>query len=149
MGKPNLPVGAGAPPGAGGPPGGGQAPELEEEVKTIEQRTKALLDEIVGEFSPGMRKCEIFVVSLAVGATVQKLITATLLVSNCIIQNISTEDVTLFTYPNGVAGQGTILNAATAAGKGGGHVSLGNIDLSKIYFVRTTAGVTLSVYYEA
>lgn len=69
-------------------------------------------------------------------------------VKSGIIENISTENVTIAVPDGSAAGKSIILTKANAAGEGGGSLPVGNVDLAKFQYVRTTAGVTLGVYYE-
>ena len=89
--------------------------------------------------------------TLSAAATFQSLYTTPKNVNSAVIQNLSTEDVTIVTQevPTPTAGEGIILNAANAAGEGGGTLSAGSVDLAKFKFVRTNTGVTLSVYWES
>lgn len=88
-------------------------------------------------------------VDLTTGGAFQQMYPGTKAVESAIIQNISTENVTLTTATQGqVAGLGILLTKANNAGEGGGSHPVGNVDLAKFYFVRATAGHTLAVYYE-
>lgn len=89
-------------------------------------------------------------VELNVGATFQELFPGTKKVRFGLIQNISTENITLYTISAGqVAAKGICLTKANGAGEGGGSLPVGRIDLAKIWFVRATAGLSISVYYES
>lgn len=96
----------------------------------------------------GNREPIIEIISLTTGGTFEKFYTSPTEIKYAVIQNISTEDVTITTGPQGTAGQGILLNAASAAGKGGGSIEANDIDLANLFFVRATAGATLSIYYE-
>ena len=98
--------------------------------------------------APGDRKPLIQIINLTTGATVQRIFAYAKPIFKGTIQNISTEDVTLYTKEGQAAGTGIILNAATLSGKGGGALDVGNIDLFNLFFVRTTSGDTLAVYSE-
>lgn len=107
-----------------------------------------LLNLLKPAFERGGHGFEITTISLTTAATFQRLFPNGLLVQMAIIQNISVEDVTIVKNISGTAGVGIILNAATGAGKAGGSLPVNNVDLQQFCFVRTTAGVTLAVYYE-
>jgi hypothetical protein len=107
-----------------------------------------LLNKIITEFDEGQERGEIEIISLTTGGTWQNLFTSDKPVRKAIIQNISTEDVTIATAEQSTAGEGIILNAATLSGEGGGTLPTGNIDLRAFWFVRATAGATLAVYTE-
>jgi hypothetical protein len=91
---------------------------------------------------------EITTISITTAATFQRLFDNGLSVRMAIIQNISIEDVTITKNLSSSGGTGIILNAASGGGKAGGSLPVNNVDLQQFCFVRTTAGVTLAVYYE-
>lgn len=107
-----------------------------------------LLEILIREFDEGQERGEIDVISLTTGGKFQNLFPSDKPVRKAIIQNISTEDVTITTAEQSEAGSGIILNAATLSGEGGGSLPTGNIDLRALWFVRATAGATLAVYTE-
>ena len=129
-----------------------------EELFTLHGAVKKLTDQIgwltkiltalAGSPTKGLTGI-VNVVSLSTGGTFQRISATSRLVNRAIIQNISTENVTIVSgSPNATAGQGIALNAAPATGLGGGSLPVGNIDLSTLFFVRASSGVTLAVYYE-
>jgi len=100
------------------------------------------------DIQPAQRVPRFFEISLTTGAAAQKLFEQSLKVRLAIIQNISTETVSIRDPANPpTVTSGTLLNPAVA-GEGGGSVVVNNIDLSKVMFVRTTSGVSLSIYAE-
>ena len=100
------------------------------------------------EYRRGESNPVIDVLTLGTGGTAQAFYTdVRRLVRKAIIQNISVENVTIGTSKNTAIGLGIILNAATA-GQGGGSMPVYNVDLTKLYFNRTTSGVTLAIYIE-
>lgn len=107
-----------------------------------------IYDFIVSLWDRGKSRSTIEVISLTTGATFQRLYTNSRLVRSAIIQNISTENVTLTTTPGGTAGLGIILNQGAGAGQAGGSLPTGNVDLMSYFFVRTTAGATLALHIE-
>lgn len=127
-------------------PGGGvpEPPGQDAGLAALIEETNRLLRQ---QFERGFSQARIIIVSLTTGGTFDQLPPGTL-IARGIIQNISVEDVTVTTGRTGTAAQGILLNAASAAGEGGGSMPLTNIDLGDIWFVRATAGVTLAVYYE-
>lgn len=90
-----------------------------------------------------------FDIALTTGAEAQRLFETAQQVSYAVIQNISVEDVSISrsNIPPTV-GSNIILNAASAAGKGGGNIPVHNINLRELMFIRTTAGATLAIYAE-
>jgi hypothetical protein len=101
-------------------------------------------------FGIGRSTPSIDTVALTTGATFQQMFGGSKKVMKAIIQNISTENVTITSInQNQVAGTGILLNAASASGEGGGSLPVSNVDLALLYFVRTTAGLTLAVYSES
>lgn len=113
----------------------------------------ALLEQILNvlkyQINRGMKNGTIDLITLNAGATFQQIYSNSKPVTMALIQNISTENVTITSSISGsTASQGIILNKANAAGEGGGSMPVDNIDLKNLNFVRTTAGLTLAVYYE-
>lgn len=114
-------------------------------VKEEPDTTKEILSEA---FNPGKADFGIDIKNVDAGPKWTQLYDTPMLVRKAIIQNISTENVTVVRWKDGAtAGQGMLLNAA-AAGEGGGSIPLGNIDLSKLWIYRATAGSSVSVYWE-
>ena len=109
--------------------------------------TKEYLEKM---FNDGAKKAHIDVATLGTGGVAQKIYPTTtkLYVSSAVIQNISTENITLTTFPNITAASGIILNAAGGAGQAGGSISVNNVELTEFYYVRATAGISLAIYYE-
>ena len=130
--------------GGGEPSSGGVPPPTGGILALLQD----LVDFIKSLWDRGKSTFAIDVITLVTGATFQRLYAYTRPVRSSIIQNISTEVVTLVSNENGTASRGIILNPAAVGGEAGGSTPTGNIDLSKIWFVRTTAGVTLAVQIE-
>lgn len=134
------------------PMNGEPAPEPEPPTNGAPQSLTGLLKQILfilnQSFFTGQSRHEITIISLDTGATFQQIFPATKLVKKAIIQNISTEAVTIISRATGTVSQGIILNPADLAGQGGGSLPTGNVDLSKLWFRRVTSGVTLAVYRE-
>ena len=140
MGK-FYPLGEGPPPGDGN--GGGGTGE------TLLPTLQAILDLLNYSIQAGLKHGHIEVISLASNGVTQQLYPDRKYVTFALIQNISIENVTVFTGSNqGVAPNGVLLNLSLGAGQAGGSLPVGNVDLSEFFFVRATAGVTLAVYYE-
>lgn len=132
--------------GGGSPPsnGGGGV-----DLTSVNALLQQILDVLKYQINRGMKNGNIELISLASGATFQPLYLNPKPVTMALIQNISTEDVTITSSISGnTASQGILLNKANAAGEGGGSMPVDNIDLKNLNFVRTTAGLTLAVYYE-
>lgn len=146
MGRP----GRGGPPGNGppgnGPLGDGDGPPVDDTIIGLQQ---LLIDLWREQFGRGNSDPRINVFSNATGGVFANISTGgSFLVKRALIQNISVEDVTITTNQNGALGVGIVLNAAGAAGEAGGSMPVANIDLAKLWFSRTTAGVSVAVYYE-
>lgn len=93
--------------------------------------------------------------TLATGGTFERVVSSPRLVKYAVIQNISTEVVTLTTFDNAALGSGILLNAAGASGQAGGSLEVlpnntaeDQVDLNIFRYSRTTAGLSLSVYIE-
>lgn len=103
---------------------------------------------------PGAVQGTIDVISLTSGAAVQQLYVNPTKVRKALIQNISTDAVTLFTSTgtsngiHGTAGSGTVLNPASVSGQGGGSLPVTNEDLSNYFFVGATTADKVSVWRE-
>lgn len=129
------------------PPGPGTEPPATSNV--FIDLLQKIYDLIRKTFALNASEPNIETVVLTTGGTFQQMISGTRGIKNGIIENISTENVTIVTITqNQVASTGVILTKANGAGEGGGSLPVGNVDLGKFYFVRTTAGLTLAVYYE-
>lgn len=104
--------------------------------------------------APNAINANIDVISTTTGAVIQQLYPNAKKIRKAIIQNISTDPVTIFSTigtSNGARGtnsQGIILNAASGAGSGGGTLPTNNIDLSYFWFYAATTGDKLAVYSE-
>lgn len=120
-------------------------PVGEEIPSSINEILKELLELWRYSILPGRKHGTIEIISLTTGAVYQKLFVERKLVTMALIQNLSTEVVSL---ANTGGANGARLNPANLAGEGGGSLPVGNIDLSEIFFQRTTSGVTLAVYSE-
>ena len=105
-------------------------------------------DVLKSTFEEGGSKGEIGLESVDTGGTFKQLWTSSFKVKKGIIQNISTEDVTITTFERSTISQGIILNAASSSGKGGGSLPIGNVDLQDFWFVRASSGLTLAYYIE-
>ena len=138
------------PPGGGNGGTGGNGTDNSVIIDLLRQ----ILEVLKGVFTINFSEPQIDVITLTTGAAFERMYDNPRKVKSAVIQNISTEDVTLqigsgtSSTPAFTAGDGILLNAASASGKGGGSLPVGNIDLSKFYFVRTTSGDTLAVYVE-
>lgn len=123
-----------------------ETPRVGEEIpSSINELLKELLELWRYSVLAGRKHGTIEIISLTTGAVYQKLYAERKHVTMAIIQNLSTEVVSL---ANTGGANGVRLNQADLAGEGGGSLPVGNIDLSEIYFQRITAGVTLAVYSE-
>jgi len=98
-----------------------------------------IYDLLVNVFQTGKTTPQIDIVTLTTGGAFQNLVNGQ--VKKAIIQNISSETVTILTS-GGTQGVGILLDPK-------GSLPVGNVDLNYFQFVRTTAGVTLAVYKEA
>lgn len=136
MGRPTGAGGGPPPPEPPGGPADGTLAGLLGEIRDLLQE----------QFGLGQSDPRVIVLSLTTGGTFD--VFPSVLVKRALIQNISVEDVTIVQGPNGTAGSGILLNAASAAGEGGGSMPTGNVNLARLGFVRVTAGATLAVYYE-
>jgi hypothetical protein len=102
-------------------------------------------------------RSEVFIEVLTVGTTASVLYPVSKVVRGGTIMNLSTTDVVTLggggegakgKVLNLTAGQGFLLNAAAAAGQGGGTWNFGNIDLSSITAVtNTNTGQKIAVVY--
>ena len=112
---------------------------------------QALYNLLFRELFEGERFSGVLLVTLASGGVFQRIITNTFKVRRAVIQHIgatTTEVVTITVEVAGTAAQGVLLNPPAISGQGGGTLEVNNVDLNKFFFVRTTAALTLSVYYE-
>lgn len=101
------------------------------------------------EFTAGQKAPGIDTIVSAGSGTPTQLYKNSLVVSFATVQNISTADLTLaIDNPNVAAGVGSILNAASAAGKGGGSIDMHNVDLTHVWFIVAATGNVISVYRE-
>ncbi len=106
-----------------------------------------LFNLLVGQFRDSAPVVEQF--TLTTGGTTQRLFDESIKIRAGFLQNVSTEVVSIFSKETGTAATGGVkLNAASAAGQGGGEMSVGNIDLRNLFAVRATGGLTLSIYGE-
>ena len=123
-----------------------ERPPVGGDVASVEDFLKAILELLEYNILAGRKHGYIDVITLTTGAAYQKLYNERKHVTMALIQNLSTEVVSLQNTGGGANGER--LNPANLAGEGGGSLPVGNIDLAEISFVRTTSGVTLAVYYE-
>lgn len=134
------------------PPMNGEAPPEEPPTNGAPQSLTGLLKQILfilnQSFFTGQSRLEITIHTLNTGATFQQLFPASKEVKKAIIQNISTEAVTIISTATGTVSRGILLNPASISGEGGGSLPTGNVNLNKLWFRRATAGVTLAVYRE-
>lgn len=95
-------------------------------------------------YTPGF-----FIAAISGASTTTRLIATHFVVRAAIIENISTNSVTLGSSTPLTVGTGFILNGASASGNAGDALTVGNTDLFEIFFNQTGTGNTLAVYYEA
>tara|TARA_Y100000310_G_scaffold330992_2_gene403733 strand:- start:374 stop:670 length:297 start_codon:yes stop_codon:yes gene_type:complete len=96
-----------------------------------------------------MGEPRILLVSLASGGDFERIFDGHLDISRGIIQNISTEPITITLSKSGnVQGQGIILGGASAAGEAGGSLDIEKVKIMRYHFTRSTAGLSLAVYIE-
>ena len=138
------------PPVTGNPP-----PPTTIDLSGVIALLQAIEDLLIKLIDAGESSTNTDIVKCTAGGTSQPLFGNPKLVKRALIQNLSTDDITLFWVNNSqgrpqaiTAGVGTVLNAATAAGKGGGTYPAGNVDLSNCSFLAATTGDSLSVSEE-
>ena len=132
----------------GGPPRSTIPPVTPSSDTSMGNEVTQILQLLKAEFEEGRAFGTVEIITLDAGAVFQRLYANVKNVKRALIQNISVEDVTITTAINATQGEGIILNAALALGTAGGSLPVSNIDLSTLCFVRTTAGITLSIYLE-
>jgi len=101
---------------------------------------------------PGLKKGTTDYFTITAGGTSQPLYSNTKKVSNALIQNLSTDPLTLraaSAVSAAVADQGIVLNPSTGAGLAGGSLPVGNVDLSTYTIIGATTGDGFSIYWEA
>jgi hypothetical protein len=95
----------------------------------------------------------ILVVSISGASTATPINKTALAVKAALVQNISTNVVTLGSQANLAVGIGYLLNAASASASAGDTVTVvppqgaDYVDLSQIWFNQTGTGATLAVFY--
>lgn len=130
-------------PGPPGPPGNGDDDVVSNQLLREIKKLLQVSTQPKGVFP------YFFDVTLDTGAVAQRLFQTAQNVVFAVIQNISTEDVSISrTNTPPTVGSNIILNAASAAGKGGGNLPVHNVNLRELMFIRTTAGATLAIYAE-